>query len=1003
MKGVHRMRRRPLLGSLAALTAFVAFPFVLAKVAGGPAIPRLTTVHALRSFLTASDDSALTTAIVRNVVRIVWLLWAYLALSTIGTGVARVLDRLGHPSLHRVWEQVQPRSVIATANLLLVVGVSLSPRAAQAATVPAAVTVSAPQVPGIGVASPVVVPPSAPVAPTPSRQYVIRHGDTLWEIAARECGSPLMWHDIADLNGITDPGRLFAGQQLVLPAACTVAPTLTYVVQERDSLTAIAQREYGRAGAWAVIWDANRGKVMADGKVFNDPNKILPGWVLTLPTPPGSVSPGRSSPLVASGQAAPAMPAPAPVPSIPANPPAEPAPAPHPAVPPAPPQPQPVATAEDPAVVSSARPASHRFGIEVPGGLLAPVVAGGALALVVLARRRRRARLPLDRPEPFRPDGPQVAAIRRSFVEPAFDKLEAHTAGLLAVFQASSHATPRVIAAWDDAELGAELESVRFLLADSNEAQALQGRDPETGVNVSCSLDGGQLVARTTRPAGYAVPLEQYVPLLIEDLLVPVGVRPDKGWLHIPLLGPAIAVTGNGGEELATGILFAAAQRVGADDLAIVVADGLLGGARTPTGLDLPAYERLSANQLAERLAREVDERARWLAGEQGCETFAQACAVSSHPALVLVINTEQLEAHAPVLDRLGPLGVGVLVLGETSLATRCLHVVGRVLQVSGPEVGTFDGLAPLSLPSALVDELEKATILQPAAEETQEEGSESEVLEDVEALDHVALDEELPDPAAPVRVHLLGCLRVMREGEEQPKPAADQVRELVARLAVNGHPMEAGDLRELLWPDEVDARTSDRRRRSLNSVISRSRSWLGGPEHLPRTGDDSYRITDVWVDVQAFRAAVEQGDFAEAVALYAGDLLPGLTWEWVARARDNERSRYFGAAARLAQQRLDAGDPQGAIAALDPALEGEGGAVEALVQLAMRAESAAGNPDGVRRRLRQLTAALRQDPSAGTMGLAAELIASHSAPHRPRPVLRLIEEEGELHAVGEG
>jgi DNA-binding SARP family transcriptional activator/LysM repeat protein len=997
MKGVHRMRRRPLLGSLAALAAFVAFPLVLAKVAGGPAIARLTTLHALRSFLTASDDSALTTAMVRNVVRIVWLLWAYLALSTIGTGVARVLDRLGHPSLRRVWEQVQPRSVIATANLLLVVGVSLSPRVAQAATRPAAVTISAPQVPETGAASPVVVPASAPVAPTPTRQYVIRHGDTLWEIAARECGSALMWHDVADLNGITDPGRLVAGQQLVLPAACTVAPTLTYVVQERDSLTSIAQREYGRAGTWGVIWDANRGKVMADGKVFSDPNKILPGWVLTLPTAPGSASPRPSSPLVASGQAAPVMPAPAaaPVPSAPANP--DPAPAPNAAVLPAPSHPQPLATAEDPAVASSARPASHRSGIELPGGLIAPVVGGGALALVVLARRRRQARLPLDRPEPFRPDGPQVAAIRRSFVEPAFDKLEAHTAGLLAIFQASSHAAPRVVAAWDDAELGAGMESVRFLLADAVEAKGLQGRDPETGVSVSCSLDDGQVVARSTRPAGYEA-LAHHVPLLIEDLLVPVGVRPGDGWLHVPLLGPAIAVTGEGGEELATGILFAAAQRVGAEDLAVVITDGLLGGARAPAGLDLPAYERLAADQLGGRLASEVDERSRWLAGESGCETFAQACAVSSHPALVLVVNAAQLETHAPVLARLGSLGVGVLVLGETSLAARCLRVAEGVLQVSGPEIGTFDGLAPLSLPSGLIDELETATILQPATEETEEKDSSwSEVQEDVE------FGEELPDPAAPVRVHLLGCLRVIRDGEERPKPAADQARELVARLAVSGAPMEAGDLRELLWPDEVDARTSDRRRRSLNSVISRARSWLGGPEHLPRTGDDSYRLADVWVDVQAFRGAVTRGDFAEAVALYAGDLLPGLTWEWVDRARDAERSRYFGAAAGLARQRLDAGDPHGVIAALEPALEGEGGAVEALVQLAMRAESAAGNPDGVRRRLRQLTAALRQDPSAETMGLAAELIASHSASPRQRPPLRLIEEEDELHAVGGG
>lgn len=994
MKGVHRMRRRPLVGSVAALVVFVAFPFVLARLAGGPAVPRLTTLHDLRSFLAASDESALTAAIVRNIVRILWLLWAYLAVSTVGTAVARALDRLGHPSLKRAWERVQPRSVIAAANLLLVAGVSLSPRVAQAATRPA-VTVSAPQVPGA--ISPRVAPVSVAVAAWPSRQYVVVPGDTLWKIATLECGSPLMWHDIADANGITDPGRLFPGQKLVLPERCTDALTLTYVVQERDSLTSISQREYGWAGAWAFIWDANRGRAMPDGKVFNDPNKILPGWPLTLPTPP--VSP-RTRPSPAPGlsvRPVPAVPAPSsaaqPIPSPAATPPADPV-LPQPAVRPAPARPQPVAT--------PVRSPRRAVGIEVPGGLIPPLVAAGALALVGLARRRRRARLPLDRPEPFRPDGPQLAAIRLSSVEPAFDRLEAHTAGLLAVFQASSHAVPRVIAAWDDEELGA-VESVQFLLADADEAGDLQGNDSETGVSVSCSVDDGQVVARTTRPAGREA-LEHSAALLVEDLLVPVGVRPGDGWLHIPLLGPAIAVAGDGAEELATGILFAAAQRVGAEDLAVVVADGLLRDARAPAGLDLPAYERLGSAQLGERLASEIDERARWLAGEQGCETFAQACAVSSHAALVLVVDPAQLEAHAAALSRLESLGVGVLVLDETPLATRRLHMAGGMLKVSGPDLGTFDGLAPFSLPPALVEELQEATVLQPFTSEALEMGQAASVEDGIPADFKPDAEEIVEDSETSVRVHVFGGFLVMREGEERPRPQADQPRELVARLAVNGDPMEAGDLRELLWPDEVDARTDDRRRRSLNSVISRARSWLGGPEHLARTrGGDSYQLAGVWVDVQAFRAAISRGDFAEAVALYAGDLLPGLTWGWVDLVRDKERSRYFGAAARLAQQRLAAGDPRGAMDALEPALEGEGGAVEALVQLAMRAESAAGNPDGVRRRLRQLTAALRQDPSAETRGLAAELIASHRAPQAARPTLRLIEEEGELHAVGGG
>lgn len=50
----------------------------------------------------------------------------------------------------------------------------------------------------------------------------------------------------------------------------------TITVQQGDSLSKIAKREYGDADKWHAIYEANRDKI-------KDPDKIFPGEVLTLP------------------------------------------------------------------------------------------------------------------------------------------------------------------------------------------------------------------------------------------------------------------------------------------------------------------------------------------------------------------------------------------------------------------------------------------------------------------------------------------------------------------------------------------------------------------------------------------------------------------------------------------------------------------------------------------------------------------------------------------------
>ena len=69
-----------------------------------------------------------------------------------------------------------------------------------------------------------------------------------------------------------------------VPAARASQPAgRTYTVKSGDSLSAIAKNEYGDAGAWRRIYEANRDQI-------SDPDMIHPGQELKIPAIEGGAS-----------------------------------------------------------------------------------------------------------------------------------------------------------------------------------------------------------------------------------------------------------------------------------------------------------------------------------------------------------------------------------------------------------------------------------------------------------------------------------------------------------------------------------------------------------------------------------------------------------------------------------------------------------------------------------------------------------------------------------------
>ncbi|KAA9159436.1 LysM peptidoglycan-binding domain-containing protein [Amycolatopsis acidicola] len=138
------------------------------------------------------------------------------------------------------------------------------------------------------------------VSPKPAENLVscpVVHGDTLWTLAERHLGAGTRYHEIVHLNLALlgeNPDELEPGWTLWLPSDAVDLPHPTdteligriVTVNSTDTLSRIAERELGDPDAWRLLFSLNVGRVQPDGRALRDPDLLMPGWRLVLPSQP---------------------------------------------------------------------------------------------------------------------------------------------------------------------------------------------------------------------------------------------------------------------------------------------------------------------------------------------------------------------------------------------------------------------------------------------------------------------------------------------------------------------------------------------------------------------------------------------------------------------------------------------------------------------------------------------------------------------------------------------
>jgi predicted ATPase/DNA-binding SARP family transcriptional activator len=224
------------------------------------------------------------------------------------------------------------------------------------------------------------------------------------------------------------------------------------------------------------------------------------------------------------------------------------------------------------------------------------------------------------------------------------------------------------------------------------------------------------------------------------------------------------------------------------------------------------------------------------------------------------------------------------------------------------------------------------------------------------------------------VRIALLGPLEVQRDGRAEP-PGGRRLEALLARLALDcGRVVSASALIDAVWEDALPADPSH----ALQTLVSRLRRSLPPGVLVQEAGGYRLDLAPEQVDAIAFERLVQQNRLDEALELWRGPALAGLTGEYrfaTAAAARLEDVRVRAQADRIGAE-LARGDGAAKLAEIE-ALLAEHPLDERLAAHRITALAAAGRPadalaayEEIRRRL---------DDELGAIP-SPELQAAHAA-----------------------
>lgn len=276
-----RSRTRSVLGGLAALVALllalVAIPVALYHFAGNPIPSQLPDLEQLKDALSRPDDG---TNLMTALKVVGWLAWATAAIGIL----YEFVGQLRHTRAPRI-----PIAGNMVAAVLALTAIGVATAAGPASALPG--TSSHIEATRAGITA--TAPAATHQASSPATNST--HG-TNSHSAARTAAKPT-----------PAPHTASAAK----PAA-SHAPAHAHaevVVHTGDTLSEIAQREYGDANRYPQIFEANKGERQPDGRALTNPDRIYTGWHLSVPANPeaaDTTSPAAPAPADATPEAAPA-------------------------------------------------------------------------------------------------------------------------------------------------------------------------------------------------------------------------------------------------------------------------------------------------------------------------------------------------------------------------------------------------------------------------------------------------------------------------------------------------------------------------------------------------------------------------------------------------------------------------------------------------------------------------------------------------------------------------